>query len=132
MALLLSPNPGPMQHRAGRTSLRLNQVSHIKELLVANLGGSSFFLTLLFPGLLSHHNQKPAESIMRDRQEGNLLGSGLLVGLSMWALDDPRSMKVCLALSQQNKPQKSVYLKELMKVLDIFYPLAEGRSSDAA
>lgn len=74
---------GCAQHVGTHISAAESSVTYY-ELLVANLGGSSFFLTLLFPGLLSHHNQKPAESIMRDRQRE--LGSGLLVSLSMWAL----------------------------------------------
>lgn len=73
VALLLSPNPGPMQHRRPHISAAESSVTYY-ELLVANLGGSSFFLTLLFPGLLSHHNQKPAESIMRGTGKRELAG----------------------------------------------------------
>lgn len=79
------------------------RMSHIMWAAGSQFGGSSFFLTLLFPGLLSHHNQKPAESIMRGQAEGTCWArvSWLVSVCGLW--DDPRSMKVWFSIAPIKK-----------------------------
>lgn len=115
----------PWAHAASQTHISAAESEcHILWAAGSQFGGE-VLSSFAFPGLLGHHNQKPARSIMGDRQ-GDLLGSGLLVGLSMWALGWPRSMKVWLALLPSKQASEISLFEGVIKVLDIFYPLAEG------
>lgn len=108
------------------TSLGLNQVSHIMDCWEPIIWEVLPFLSLcFFSGLLGKDSEKPAEPIMRG-------GQFTRVQISAWA--HTRGLRRSweqVGLSwhpfHENLPQKSVYLKELTKVLDIFYPLAEGK-----
>ena len=98
VALLLSPNPGPMQRGRLHSSAAESSVTYY-ELLVANVGGSSFFLTLLFPGLLSITVKSQLNPSWGDRQEGTCWAPGfwLVPVCGLWG--DPRSTRVWFSIA---------------------------------
>lgn len=108
------------------TSLWLSQVLHIigccQPIILVNSFSFSAF-SLAFGAVMVESQPEP---IMRGRHE-KLLESRFLPVLTLalgWSWEQ---VGLIWHPSHENLPQKSVYLKELTQVLDIFYPLAEGK-----